>query len=126
VCAGLQSHPTYATGEAALDVMAYAKAARRFNVPMIIVNVRNAAEFTVARMAGKSQGHTLPPNWPTTKMGGRLRITNKAPLPTKSDMPTQKTFTVPGAYQRTVTLSPVNWACAWCGVLRSEQGYPGS
>ena len=97
VCAGLQSHPTYATGKAALDVMAYAEAARRFNVPMIIVNVRaqlvsaesvtimvvagstdiywhpstdvrNAAEFTVARMAGKRLGQTLPPNWPTTKM----------------------------------------------------------
>jgi hypothetical protein len=82
--------------------MAYAEAARRFDVPMIIVNVRaqlvsaesvtimvvacrndiydllskshpsadvrNAAEFTVARLAGKRQGHTLPPNWPTTKM----------------------------------------------------------
>jgi hypothetical protein len=97
VSAGLQSHPAYVTGKAAIDVLAYAEAAKRFNVPMIIVNVRaqlvsaenvtimvvqnsndiywhpstdvrNAAEFTVAKMTGKLQGRSLPPNWPTTPM----------------------------------------------------------
>ena len=97
VSAGLQSHPAYATGKAAMEVLAYAEAAKRFNVPMIIVNVRaqlvsaenvtimvvqnsndiywhpstdvrNAAEFNVTKMTGKLQGRPLPPNWPTTPM----------------------------------------------------------
>ena len=41
-------------------------------------------------------------------------------------MSAQKTITVSSPYQRTVTLSPVNWARAWCSVPRSEEGYPGS
>ncbi|MCX6067369.1 MAG: hypothetical protein NT121_16700 [Chloroflexi bacterium] len=97
VSAGLQSHPAYATGKAAMDALAYAEAAKRFNVPLIIVNlraqlisaenvtilvvqnsqdiywhpsaeVRNAAEFAVARMTGKLKGRSLPPDWPTTPL----------------------------------------------------------
>ena len=41
-------------------------------------------------------------------------------------MPAQKTITVPGAYRRTVNLSVVNQACAWCGAPRNEERYPGS
>ena len=64
VCAGLQSHPTYATGKAALDVMAYAEAARRFNVPMIIVNVRaqlvSAESVTIMVVAGSTDIYWHP------------------------------------------------------------------
>jgi hypothetical protein len=96
VTAGVQTHPAYAIARAAIKVFAYAEAAKRFDIETIQVNlranlisaetvtvlvsdgdidiewhgpseVRNAAEFTFARLTS-GKANAIPQDWPTTPM----------------------------------------------------------
>jgi len=96
VTAGIQTHPAYALARSAIKVFAYAEAAKRFEIETMQVSlranlvsteavtvlisdgeidiewhgprdVRNAAEFTFAKMtSGKTT--PIPANWPSTQM----------------------------------------------------------